>query len=241
MKRIYNDNDNERHMPILEHLIELRQRTIIAILVFIIITSICLVYAKNIAFILQQPATGIKFLQLAPGEYFFVSIKIALYLGVIVSSPFSLYQIMLFVMPGLTKKEIKYTVPILISSVILFFIGLLFSYSILIPAALNFFIHYGSDIVEPIWSFEEYFNFILLLLFSTGIAFQIPILQIFLGIVNITNWKKMLKYWKYVIFTSTILGAILTPSTDPITQIFMTLAILALYFSGIVILKILNK
>nr|YP_009397859.1 Sec-independent protein translocase component TatC [Sonderella linearis]ARW67045.1 Sec-independent protein translocase component TatC [Sonderella linearis] len=240
MKHTYKNN-NDNNMSVLEHLIELRERIIIAFLIFMIITIICLIYAKQIAMILQQPAIGIKFLQLAPGEYFFVSIKIALYLGIMISSPFSIYQLMLFILPGLTQKETKYIIPTITASIVLFFIGIIFSYQILIPAALNFLINYGSDIIEPIWSFEEYFNFIILLLFSTGLIFQIPILQILLGSFHIIPKETMIKYWKYVAFISTIIAAILTPSTDPITQIFMTIAILLLYFSGIFILQILNK
>nr|QCI06893.1 Sec-independent protein translocase component TatC [Halydictyon mirabile] len=232
---------NHHNMSMMEHLGELRQRILFVLITFSIITSICLIYIKDISYWLKEPAIGIKFLQLAPGEYIFVSIKIALYIGIIGTSPFAIYHIIFFILPGLTKKEARYIIPTLISSIFLFFIGILFSYIVLIPEALNFLTSYGSDIVEPIWSFEEYFNFILLLSFSTGIAFQIPIIQILLGIFNFISSNKMLKYWKYIIFISTIIGAIITPSTDPITQIFMSLAILILYFSGIVILKVLNK
>lgn len=240
MKKLYNNN-NQTNMSIVEHLAELRGRLFTAFFLFCIITILCLIYVKDISSLLQQPAFGIKFLQLAPGEYLFVSIKIALYTGLICSSPFSIYQILLFILPGLTDKEASYIIPILISSIVLFFTGIFFSYKILVPAALNFLINYGSDIVEPIWSFEEYFNFILLLLFSTGISFQIPVIQVLLGYFNILSSNEMLKYWKYIIFISTILGAIITPSTDPITQLFMTLAILILYLSGIIMLKTLNK
>lgn len=228
-------------MSIVEHLEELRGRLFIACSIFCIITIVCLVYIKNISYIVQRPALGIKFLQLAPGEYLFVSIKIALYAGFIFSIPFIIYQIVLFILPGLTHQEILYIIPILIASIILFFTGIFFSYIIIIPAALNFLINYGSDIIEPIWSFEEYFNFIFLLSLSSGIAFQVPIIQILLGIFNIISSNKMLKYWKYIIFICTIAGAIITPSTDPITQIIMTLALLILYISGIFILKLLNK
>nr|UAD84181.1 Sec-independent protein translocase component TatC [Gracilaria changii] len=228
-------------MSILEHLEELRQRIFIASCVFFMITSICFIYMKHIAYILQQPAIGVKFLQLAPGEYFFTSIKVALYTGFLLSSPFIIYQITLFILPGLTKKESKFIIPILFTSIILFFSGIIFAYKILAPAALQFLINYGNEIVEPIWSFEQYFNFILLLLFSTGIAFQIPIIQIILGILKIFSSTEMYAYWKYIILITTIIAAIITPSTDPITQIIMSLAILILYSSGIIILKILNK
>lgn len=233
--------ENKTEMPISEHLEELRQRIFISLSIFLIFNTICFIYIKNIAYLLQQPATGIKFLQLAPGEYFFVSIKVAVYAGFILSSPFIIYQIMLFILPGLTKQEAYLIVPALICSIILFFIGLLFAYQILAPAALSFFIQYGSEIVEPLWSFEQYFNFILLLLFSTGIAFQIPIIQIILGILEIFSSDNMLSYWKYTIFFSTIIGAILTPSTDPMTQICLSSAIMLLYFAGILVLKIINK
>lgn len=233
--------NNEAEMSIFEHLEELRHRIFIAFAIFLVTTIVCFLYIKNISYLLQQPAVGIKFLQLAPGEYFFASIKVATYTGFILSSPFTIYQIMLFIVPGLTKKETFYLIPTLICSIILFFIGIFFSYKVLAPAALKFFIKYGAEIVEPIWSFDQYFNFILLLLFSTGIAFQVPIIQIIIGILDIFSSQQMLKYWKYTIFISTIIGAILTPSTDPLTQIFMSSAIILLYFIGIIILKTLNK
>nr|YP_010198009.1 Sec-independent protein translocase component TatC [Gracilaria multipartita]UAD86425.1 Sec-independent protein translocase component TatC [Gracilaria multipartita] len=228
-------------MSIFEHLEELRERIFIASIIFCIITIACFAYMKNIAYILQQPAIGIKFLQLAPGEYLFTSIKVSLYTGFLLSSPFIIYQITLFILPGLTKQESKFIIPILLTSIILFFSGIIFAYVILAPAALQFLINYGNEIVEPIWSFEQYFNFILLLLFSTGIAFQIPIIQIVLGILKIFSSTEMYVYWKYIILGATIIAAIITPSTDPVTQIIMSLAILILYSSGIIVLKILNK
>ena len=233
--------NNKGEMSILEHLEELREKILTSLTVFCLITSICFMYNKNISSLLQQPAIGIKFLQLAPGEYLFASIKVAIYTGCVLSSPFTFYQIMLFIIPGLTKKEVRFLVPALISSIVLFFIGLAFSYTILAPAALSFLIKYGAEVVEPIWSFEEYFNFILLLMLSTGIAFQIPIIQIILGILGIFSSQQMLSYWKYIVFISTIIGAILTPSTYPLTQIFMSSAIIILYFAGIVVLKSINK
>nr|YP_009541752.1 Sec-independent translocase component C [Synarthrophyton chejuense]AYR05761.1 Sec-independent translocase component C [Synarthrophyton chejuense] len=228
-------------MSIFEHIEELRHRTIKATLFFIIITGIAFTHAKEISFLLKQPAQGVQFLQLAPGEYFFSSIKISSYTGLIISSPFIIYQIVLFVLPGLTHKETKFFLPILISSIILFFLGIYFSYTTLIPAALRFFINYGSEIVEPFWSFEQYFDFILILLISTGLAFQIPIIQVIIGLIGIVSAKKMLKSWKYIILFTTIISAIITPSTDPFTQIFLSSAMLGLYCIGIFILMILNK
>nr|ARW68311.1 Sec-independent protein translocase component TatC [Chondria sp. (in: red algae)] len=241
MKKIYYDKAINKEMPIINHLIELRERVITSLVILLFLTIVCLNYSKEITMVLQQPALGIKFLQLAPGEYLFVSIKVALYSSFLISMPFSFYQISLFILPGLTQQESRYTISILIGSIVLFFLGILFSYKILIPITLKFLINYGSDIVEPIWSFAEYFNFIILILFSTGISFQIPVIQVCLGITNVIKHEKMLESWKYIIFFATILGAIITPSTDPITQIIMTFTIVSLYLSGVLTLKILKK
>nr|YP_009243848.1 Sec-independent translocase component C [Sporolithon durum]AMK96090.1 Sec-independent translocase component C [Sporolithon durum] len=238
-----NDNsiNNDIKMSIFEHLEELRTRIIKSFLCFTITTCLSFIYIKDISYLLKQPAIGIKFLQLSPGEYFFTSIKVAMYTGLITSSPFIIYQITLFILPGLTVRETKLILPILITSILLFFIGILFSYSTLTPAALNFFINYGSDIVEPVWSFEQYFDFILTLLLSTGIAFQVPVIQIVVGIFEIISSTQMISAWKYIVLICTIIGAILTPSTDPFTQIILSFAILSLYFIATCILMILKK
>jgi len=144
-------------------------------------------------------------------------------------------------LPGLTEKETKIILPLLVSSVFLFGIGLLFSYYALIPAALKFFLDYSDEVIEPLWSFDQYFEFILVLFYSTGLAFQIPIIQILLGLLNIVSAKQMLDSWRYVILVSTIIAAILTPSTDPLTQLLLSAAILLLYFSGVGILFLIKN
>jgi sec-independent protein translocase protein TatC len=128
-----------------------------------------------------------------------------------------------------------------LGSLVLFGLGLAFSYYTLVPAALNFFLHYSEEVLEPFWSFDQYFEFILVLFYSTGLAFQIPIIQILVGLLNIVSPTQMLGAWRYIILVATILGAILTPSTDPFTQLLLSLAILMLYFTGLVILFLLKK
>jgi len=232
---------NELKMSIVDHIEELRRRAIKATTFLIIATIIAFSYVNDISYLLQQPATGIKFLQLAPGEYLFASIKISSYTGLVISSPFTAYQLILFIIPGLTQKETRFFLPILTSSIILFFLGIYFAFKFLIPAALHFLINYGSSIVEPIWSFEQYFDFILILLISTGLAFQVPIMQIIIGLSGIVSSDEMIKYWKYILLLSTVISAVLTPSTDPVTQLVLSSAILLLYFIGILVLKLLHK
>ena len=226
------DKTTDDEMALSEHIEEFSQRTIFSVIIFIFSTLLCFSDVKQIVKLCQAPAVGIKFLQFAPGEYFFASIKIATFCGILLSTPIILYQIFLYILPGMTKKERDILLPMTLGSAILFVVGLLFAYFFLVPAALKFFIMYGSDIVEPFWSFDQYFNFIAVLIFTTGLAFQIPVVQIAIGLLGIVPGKKMLGAWKYVVVLSTILAAIITPSTDPITQIIMSIALLGWYLGG---------
>jgi len=228
-------------LPFPEHIEELRQRIFLLFWVILLLTGVAFIEVKDLVKILELPVQNVKFFHLSPGEYFISTIKISFYTGLLFSSPFVIGQLILFLLPGLTKKETKIILPLLLSSLILFGLGLAFSYYTLIPAALNFFLNYSEEVLEPFWSFDQYFEFILVLFYSTGLAFQIPILQILIGLLNIVSAKQMLGAWRYVILLSTILGAILTPSTDPLTQLLLSLAILLLYFSGLSILFLIKN
>jgi sec-independent protein translocase protein TatC len=228
-------------LPYPEHIEELRQRIFLLFWIILLLTCIAFIEVKDLVKILELPVQNVKFFQLSPGEYFISTLKISFYTGLLFSSPFVIGQLILYVLPGLTKKEAKIILPLLLSSLILFGLGLAFSYYTLIPAALNFFLNYSEEVLEPFWSFDQYFEFILVLFYSTGLAFQIPILQILIGLLNIVTAKQMLGAWRYIILLSTILGAILTPSTDPLTQLLLSLAILLLYFSGLGILFLIKN
>lgn len=232
---------DEVEMSLFDHLEELRQRIFYALIAVIIGVVGCFAFVNPIVHLLEVPAHGVKFLQLAPGEYFFVSLKVAGYSGILISSPVILYQIVQFVLPGLTRKERRLIAPIVFGSTFLFAGGLAFAYFLLIPAALNFFINYGEGVVEQIWSIERYFEFVLLLLFSTGLAFQIPVIQLLLGLIGIVSSKQMLSGWRYVILAAAVLGAVLTPSTDPVTQSLLGGAVLGLYFGGIGMVKLIGR
>jgi sec-independent protein translocase protein TatC len=236
-----NDLPGEVEMSLFEHLEELRLRIFYALIAVVLSVIGSFIAVKPIVQLLEVPAKGVKFLQLAPGEYFFVSLKVAGYSGLVLASPFVLYQIIQFVLPGLTRRERRLIGPVVLGSSVLFVAGLVFAYLLLIPAALNFFINYGADVVEQLWSIDRYFEFVLLLLFSTGLAFQIPIIQVLLGWLGIVSSGKMLSGWRYVFLGAVVLGAILTPSTDPLTQSLLAGAVLGLYFGGIGLVKLLGR
>lgn len=232
---------NDVEMSIFEHLEELRMRIFYSLIVVAIAVVGCFVAVKPIVQLLQAPAQGAKFLQLSPGEFFFTSVRVAGLTGLLLSSPFILYQVIQFVLPGLTRRERRFLGPIVLGSSVLFLGGLVFAYLLLIPAALNFFIGYGADVVDQLWSFERYFDFVLQLLFLTSLAFQVPIIQVLLGLLGIVSSQQMLLGWRVVVMGALILGAVITPSTDPITQSLLGGAVLGLYFGGIGLVKLLGR
>lgn len=236
-----NELPDEVEMSLFDHLEELRQRIFYSLIAVAAGIIGCFFAVKPIVQLLEVPAQGVKFLQLAPGEYFFVSVKVAAYTGFVLTSPFILYQIIQFVLPGLTRRERRLLGPVVLGSSVLFGAGLVFAYLLLIPAALKFFISYGADVVEQLWSIDKYFEFVLLLLFSTGLAFQIPIIQLLLGNLNIVSSQRMISGWRYVIMGAVVLGAVLTPSTDPLTQSLLAGAVLGLYFGGVGLVKLTGK
>ncbi len=227
------ETPDDVEMSLFDHLEELRQRIFWALATFGVATVGCFVGVKPLVRFLEAPAGPVKFLQMAPGEFFFVSLKVAAYSGLILSSPMILYQIIAFVLPGLTRRERRILAPVVLGSSILFLLGLAFAYGVLVPAALKFFLNYGADVVEPLWSIERYFEFILILLLGTGLAFQIPVIQFILSALGLVSPRQMLAGWRYVVLAAVVIGAILTPSTDPLTQILLAGAIAGLYLGGI--------
>nr|YP_009455799.1 Sec-independent protein translocase component TatC [Dictyopteris divaricata]YP_010205304.1 Sec-independent protein translocase component TatC [Grateloupia livida]AQZ25016.1 Sec-independent protein translocase component TatC [Dictyopteris divaricata]UAV85873.1 Sec-independent protein translocase component TatC [Grateloupia livida] len=215
-----------------EHFSEIRQR-ITYILIFLVLNTF-LIFSKIklVVKTLEKPVSTIQFFQSSPEEYFLSTFIISISMGFILSIPFIFGQILFFFRPALNFNEKKIINLLIFCSIILFFSGLSFSYFILIPAALNFFIFYSSEVLEPFLSFEEYYNFVASLFISTGLVFQLPIVQIIFSFANIINPTQMLNLWRPMILLSTILGAILTPSADPITQLLLSLALFLLYFLG---------
>jgi len=235
------DEEFELEMGLSLHIDEFNARFGLCFGFFIFITSLCLGNMEYVVHLLQAPASGVKFMQFGPGEYFITSIKVGLSVGVLVTSPLILMQLFIYLLPGLTKNEINAVLPILVGSTLLFNIGLIFSYLFLLPAALQFFIAYGSGVVEPIWSFEQYFDFVSVLLFTSGLAFQIPVVQVVLGVLGVVSSQKMFGGWKYAVLSCVLISAVLTPSTDPVTQILMAAALLALYLGGSIVVLIIER
>ena len=228
----------EVEMTLMEHLEELRWRVLRSLVAVVVGAALCLVFVRPLVRLLEQPAQGIRFLQLAPGEFLFVSLKVAGYAGLTLALPWVLFEILAFVLPGLTRKERRLVAPAVAGSSVLFLGGLAFAWWALVPAALRFLVSYGADVVEPLWSIERYLDFVLLLMLATALAFQLPVLQLLLGALGLLDAPTMLRAWRWVVLGSALAGAVLTPSTDPITMLLLSGAITGLYLVGVALVAV---
>ena len=231
----------EVEMTLVDHLEELRRRVLRSLLAVVVAAAACLAFVKPLVRLLEEPAVGIRFLQLAPGEFLFVSIKVAGYAGLTLALPYVLYEGLAFVLPGLSRREQKLVAPAVAGSAVLFAAGLAFAWWALIPAALRFLVGYGADVVEPLWSIERYMDFVLLLMLATGLAFQLPVLQLLLGALGLLEARTMLSAWRWVVLIAALAGAVLTPSTDPVTMLLLSGAITALYLVGVALVALTER
>ncbi|CAO2830132.1 unnamed protein product [Amaranthus hypochondriacus] len=234
---LYPDKDelpDDKEMSIFDHLEELRERIFVSVLAVGAAILACFAFSKDLILLLEGPVKeqGVRFLQLAPGEFFFTTLKVSGYCGLLLGSPVILYEIIAFVLPGLTRAERRFLGPIVLGSSVLFYAGITFSYFVLTPAALNFFVTYAEGAVESLWSIDQYFEFVLILMFSTGLSFQVPVIQLLLGQTGLVSGDQMLSIWRYVVVGAVVAAAVLTPSTDPLTQMLLAGPLLGLYLGG---------
>ncbi|PON73732.1 Sec-independent periplasmic protein translocase TatC [Parasponia andersonii] len=234
---------DDKEMSLFDHLEELRERLFVSLLAVGAAIVGCFAFSKELIMILEAPVKeqGVRFLQLAPGEFFFTSLKVSGYCGLLLGSPVILYEIIAFVLPGLTKAERRFLGPIVLGSSVLFYAGVVFSYLVLAPAALTFFVTYAEGVVESLWSIDQYFEFILILMFSTGLSFQVPVIQFLLGQVGLFTGDQMLSIWRYVVVGAVVIAAVLTPSTDPLTQVLLAAPLLGLYLGGAWMVKLTGR
>ena len=164
----------------------------------------------------------------APIEAFMTRIKLSFALGFLVSFPFILFRVWSFVSPGLFSKEKRFVVPLILSATILFYLGAVFAYWILVPVVLDFLLKFGTDMLEPLISIGKYFGFVTRLCFAFGLVFQLPLVIIFLTAMGAISARGLLRQWRWAILVIFITGAVLTPP-DPASQLLMALPLVFLF------------
>ena len=214
-------------MSVVDHLSELRTRLVIAIVAIIIGTLGAYYYVEDILQILVAPAGKLYYTK--PTEAFFTYMKISLVAGCIVSSPVWFYQIWAFIVPALSKGEKRVTFMVVPTAVVLFVVGVLFSYYLVLPMAIQFFIGFGTDELQPLFSIGQYIDFVIAFILPFGITFELPLILIALGILGILSSDRLREYRKMFILLAFIIGAAISPTPDMLSQTMIAGPMILLY------------
>jgi sec-independent protein translocase protein TatC len=240
--------DEEREltkMTFLEHLEELRKRLIISIVALGVAFLVCWNFADRIFGFLEFPLA--KFLP--PGEKlvftrltepFMLYMKVAFFAGIFLAAPVILWQLWLFIAPGLYKRERRYAAPFIIIASLFFLIGGYFGYRVLLPGTCAFFLETGKQFTQMIKA-DEFFSFASTVILATGLVFETPILIFFLARLGIVTPKFLMRGWKWAVVGAFIIAAIVTPTPDMVTQTVLALPMIGLYFLGVAIAFLFGK
>jgi sec-independent protein translocase protein TatC len=223
-------------MPLLAHLEELRKRIIVSVVGVLAGVLLCWSFADRIFGLMQQPiiqalrhhGIGGGLVYLNPTEPFNLYLDVAFVAGLFAASPFVFYQLWLFIAPGLYRKEKRYALPFLLSTVGLFIAGGLFGFKMVYPASLDFLIGYGHRF-QPMITIGEYTKLFVTITIGLGLIFEMPILVFFLALMRVITARWMWGNLRYSIVAIFIVAAIVTPTADILNMCLFAAPMVALY------------
>jgi sec-independent protein translocase protein TatC len=231
----------EKRTTFIDHLEELRKRILYSIAGVALLTAVGFFFAKRImGIIITRASLGTTYF-FAPAEAFIAQIKVALFLGVVISFPFILYQTWAFIGPGLTRTERRISLSYIGSGIILFGIGIAFGYYVLIPYGLKFLLSFGSETIQPLMNIGKYLNFFLWCLLGSGLLFQLPLLVFFLMRLGIVDVDTITRHRPEAIVAILILCAVITPTGDFFTLLLLSIPLLILFEISILAAKLSKK
>ncbi len=235
------------------HLIELRKRLGLSVLSIFVAFVIAFIFheillewitaplneaLEQVSHLSKKAANGMVTTHQVGGA-FFVAIKVSFFAGLLGAMPFILYQIWLFIAPGLYNNEKKMVIPFVVGGSVMFFVGVMFAYYIVTPFGFQFLITFGSFLYTPLINIEDYVGFFTKIMMGFGIAFELPVFAYFLAILGLITDKTLKDFFKYAVLIIFIVAALLTPP-DVLTQLLMAIPLVLLYGASILIVKIVN-
>ena len=236
-----------REQTLLQHLGELRRRVFICVIALLVGSVISFVFFEQIIEVLVSPAkdlglgTGGELIYTEVTELLTTAIKVSFVSGLILASPVILFQVVMFIAPGLTSREKRYLFGFMPAVLLAFVGGVAFAYYVLTPPALHFLLTFGGDVAVPLIRISNIINLMIRLLFWMGLAFETPLVMYLLaslGIVSAQGLGRFRRYWVVVAF---ILAAIITPTVDPVNQALGAGPVWVLYEAGILLARIAGR
>lgn len=234
-----NEDLEDIEMSFLDHLEELRRRIIYALLGVIVGAAICGIFTNQMIDILLLPAksNNLALQNLRPFGQLFLYFEVFLIGGIILSLPNVFYQFWKFISPALRKRERRYISAIVAFSTLCFIAGVVFAYFVMLPAAFGFAAGFGTPDIKNEFAIDEYMSIILSVMVGAGLVFELPMISFFLSKLGILNPTIMRTYRRHAIVVILIVAALLTPGTDPVSQIVLAIPLLVLYEISILVSK----
>jgi sec-independent protein translocase protein TatC len=247
------DDLDDRQMPLLDHLIELRNRLMYSCIALLLGFAACYFFAEDIYAFLVQPLadiyegqTGRRMIYTGLAEAFFTYLKVAFWAGAFLTFPFVAAQLWLFIAPGLYRTEKRAFLPFLVATPILFFLGGAMVYYFIFPLAWRFFLSFETPPGEGALPIElearvgEYLSLVMKLIFAFGLSFQLPVALTLMGRVGLITSEQLARNRKFAIVAVFVVAAIITPP-DVISQVGLAIPILLLYELSIIAVRIVEK
>ena len=239
--------NDEAKMSFLEHLSELRKRILWSLFSLIIPFIPAYVFSEKIFDFLMQPIIknlpeGSSLIFTRPAEGFLTYLRVSFFSAIILAFPFILYQSWRFIAPALYKEEKKIVIPFILFGTLCFLVGALFCYYIASPPAFRFLLNdYSSEYIKPLPSISEALSFFMALIMGFGLIFEFPLIVFLLSRLGFVNSNLLREKRKYAILASALIAAVLTPTTDAISMLFMLIPLLVFYELGILVAWIFAK
>jgi sec-independent protein translocase protein TatC len=234
----------DKRISMRQHLLELRRRLTLSAIAVLVCAAVAFAFHQQILRLLMEPAQGFasipnqKPIYTDITEFMGTATKTSLLVGIFAALPFVLYQMVMFVAPGLTPKERRYLYTLMPLSLLAFVAGAAFGYRILFPPAVHFLLTFGSEVATPFIRIGSYVNLMLSLLFWMGVIFETPLVLFFLSKIGVVTPRFLARQRRYAVVVAFILGALITPTFDPVNQTLVALPIIVLYEVGIWLAKL---
>jgi sec-independent protein translocase protein TatC len=237
-------DDLGERMPLVAHLTELRRRLIISVIALVVGAVIGFVLYNHILNILISPYREVthndKFVFFDPLEAFATRLKVAAWSGAFLASPVVLWELWRFITPGLHRNEKRYAIPFIVASILLFVLGGVVA-MITFKPALSFLIGVGGNNLTPLFSASKYLSLVMLMIIAFGVAFEFPILLVFLELAGVVTSQRLRKWRRPAIVIIVTVAAVITPSQDPYSLFAMAVPMYIFYEGSILIGRLLKK